>query len=266
MKKSIKVLGLSLALAPLVMLTACGGEQLGSKPNLDVNNAGSYSTATAEDFNQVAYDETTHDVKSDFAAYKIGLTMKGQDSKSGNGEVSFVGIFKVTEEKTEYAYSSYVNAEGVNAKIKYYVPGDGYCYADANIKGSIEGFDTSMDGKYKIDAKDVYGMFDEVSAAELANGYSYANILSMVEGFKGEGITIEKAERESKVNYKFTVAATEYSPELAIYFFYEDGKIVACQYEASAADASLKITIEAFDGEIEYPDFSSYKAFLPSLG
>lgn len=258
MKKSTKVLGLALALAPLSMLTACGG-QLDSKPNVNVNSAGSYSATTSEDFNQAVYDETTHDVKSDFVAYKIGMTMEGKDNDGSKGEMRFVGIFKATEEKQEFAYSSYISADGVNATVKFYVPGDGYYYTDANIKGNTEGFNTAANGKFKMTEKVASATFDKFSTAEIAETYTYTNLLSMVGDLKSDNVTVEKAEKGTKANYKVTVAAGEYLGEQTIYFLYENGKIVACQYETKMENASLKITIEAFDGNIEYPNFSDFK-------
>lgn len=264
MKKSMKVLGLALALAPLSMLTACGG-QLDSKPNVDINSAGSYSATTAEDFNNAVYDETTHVVKSNLVSYKMGVSIEGRDDNGEGGAIKFVGIFKATEEKQEYAYSSYVNVDEIEATIKYYVPGDGFGYADTNIKGKTEGLDASLNGKYKINEKVSNGIFDDISAADTASDYTYANILSMLDDFQTEDVTIEKAEKGTKVNFKITVVDTKYSSEQIFYFLYDNGKCVGCQYEASATNLSIKVTVEAFDGEIEYPDFSSYKDFLPSL-
>lgn len=252
MKKSLKIFALGATILPLGLLSACGG-QLDFNSSVNVNNAGAYSEVSAEDF--TSYVESTTEgqpaVNSNLLNYKLvySVDMDGTIAK-------LTGIVQQNQdETTEMAFKVTMSGEGNSANYSLYFPNSDYFYADLDVRYASEASGVNISGKYKFDAQNMDNEMSEIfSIITVREALNIDIVLNLV---SQNGIEVSMASRDDKVNYKFVKTNSQGEVELTYYALYENNSLVAMKSESG----KNFISIEYYDGGIEYPDFSGYKDF-----
>ena len=249
MKKTLKIFAFALAILPMGLLTACGGGQLDFNPNVNVNNAGTYSASTKEDFNEVVIDETTNE-NVDFSSYRMYMKMETKSKTIGNQTIPAMtilttGIYKINADgKLEMAIKNSTKTKDQTTDLEFYMPAGDYIYA--NMKMDSKAID--LDKKFRLPAEELSAVNNSTSNGE---DVSFADILDEVQD-ADSGITFEKATSGERTNFKITIEAGE--DDVVVYFLFENNEIVACQYNVGSL---LELKIEKYDGNIDFPSFGS---------
>ncbi len=259
MKKGLKVFALGALALPLSLLSACGG-QLDFKSSLNVNNAGAYSASSQEELTTYVQADSTDEtaVSTDLFSFKLYMEMKSSEAsqvataivkadKEGNVEIAS----KIT--------ASMPGENGGNVNFSLYYPGEDTYYADVNLAYRGEMAEMNIKGQYSFDingSESISGISPEYifSYAEMADVENIINSLT------GLNATVSKAEKNNKVNFKIEMEATGYMPASTYYIMFEDNALVGVKIEVGGEEHGM-ISIEKYDGEIQYPNFDNYKSY-----
>ena len=291
--KTLKNLFLSLLLVPMIfMFTACGG-QLDAKASC--NTSGDWKQSEAATTAYTSAINGTTAINAD--AYRF--TMEAKMKEGDKTEEFFVNaIMSKTEmaikasipkddgkgNNTSYIYMKdnklYMQGKDTDGKdVKYYMegislgdylgtltPGEGLSLGDDfDIVGSIiemikslgnpEGVKIYQSGNnFRIEINGsalVAALKTMIPAGESPNAAANEPSTS------NEEASLTAA---ANVNPFAEVEAILSSLKFNIYFnFTNDKKLTAFSFVAETKDSSFSLTVSAFDGKIEFPDFSSYK-------
>ena len=250
MKKGLKNLAWGLAILPLGLLTACG-DQLSFNSGINVNSAGAYEVSTAKEFTE--YTNSVQEENMSFSGYKMIYNIALENGDDALGEIKVNAILVANQEKTSYqgAIKFEATAEGEYMNMKMYLPetDSEHIYVDIKSSGSTE-----INGQMKIPYDLTGGDYGPVEQA-----LSMASVdvsLLFEEIATASDVSYEKAESGNKVNFK--VSDLEDS---TYYICFENGVLQGVLCEAN----NLYISIERFEGNVDYPNFSNYKESTEGL-
>lgn len=268
MKKSLKIALSALALVPCAALfVGCGQDQLSTKAK--INTEGTYTTSTKEAF--TTYTGESGAASTALSGYRFTMDAKVSGSLAGqsyNSSVLLNGIIKTSDTSVEAAFKMTMEGQDI---MKAYIK-DGYVYA--NVSASLMG--QSLKIKYEADVNDILGGFDEIGAAGPTSISDVQEILDFIN--ENNDLNIE-ASVEGEINkFHFSADSTDISAMLDsaseilgsdfdCYFVFDSdiltGAQVSFKYSMSSEDLGnanidAKITMEKFDGEINFPSFDGY--------
>jgi hypothetical protein len=244
-KKSIIAMLFSILVLPIALLfTACGTtSQLDTKATCDTR--GTYQTAaTTQELNE------TIGSQEDFATdgYRISSTIKMTMTGGSEMNISFNAIYKNNELAIKMVVPD-IMATIQSGKMKYtnayaYYKG-GYIYATMNGEKV----------KYQAQIEDMY---------DIENNFQYIKQYSNVEQLlnlvkSSSNISVFKDGNNFKVDFADSVAFSDAS--MYLNFNAENVlKALNLQFNISASTMNIgaAVTMSPFDGEIEFPDLSSY--------
>ncbi len=290
--KTLKNLFLSLLIVPMIfMFTACGS-QLDTKASC--NTSGDWKQSEAATTAYTAAINGTTSINAD--AYRLTLEAK---AKIGDKTEEYLvnAIMSKTEiavkmsvpkadgkgNETSYMYMKdnkvYMQAKGTDGKDeKYYYEVDGLgdlisstlesedfgLDDDFDIVGSLiemiksvgnqEGIKIYQSGNnYKIEIKGsaLFAALSEIMSQESPNAVTNEPSTS------NDDVSLTAA---ADVNPLAEVEAILGSLEFNIYFnFTSDNKLTAFSFVAKTNDMNFGLTVSAFDGKIDFPNFDDYK-------
>lgn len=251
--KKLKYLLLALILPAMFLFSACGDGQLGAQAQADIGNPENYVEATADQktaFTTILNNEEAVGVKT----YRItaDMVMSGVSTKMNC-------IYNVAGETLELAMKMEASMEGVTETVKCYVK-DNYAYGE--FQGQSGDAMKEMVGTNKIKEPVEGDMLSDVisSLDSLTLDYSVERAKELDLADEAIGLKVEVSGETTR--YELSREGAE---GIKIYFVFEAGVLNAVQLEmATEANGyipatSAKIVIEAFDGEIEFPDFNGFE-------
>ncbi len=293
MKNKLKYLALLLIL-PVVFAFAGCGSQLDGNAKVDTGKEAKYEAATMQDLtNYVDGLTETEDATAVPAGVKV--TVSFQAGSMANGK--FNVIFKTTETEgdvdVELAVRATVNAkidDETNLKVKadaYYK--EDVLYLDANVTGlpaEMAEMATTVNGKHKLDLSEMGGLLGLLGMAEgflpvETEELPIDNILGILADFDvaavaemlgGMGIEFDVSTYTEGVVTRFKLSAVdeETNDTIVAYLVFANGVLAGVKVDAQMTDGdevmSLSLALEAFAGNIEYPNFNNFQDFaMPEL-
>lgn len=290
MKNKLKYLALLLIL-PVVFAFAGCGSQLDGNAKVNTGREASYEAATMEDLTNYVATIT----EGDEAAVPTGakITVAFTAGTMANGKVNV--IFKVTEDEEENTNLEFAVRANVNykdgdtaGKVKadlYYK--DQVLYLDANVTGVDQATAAMVNGKQKLDLSEMGGiegllgmamMFLPEEATEEIP-FDMEMITGMFENFDLNVVLglLDMVPVEFEVSsyidgnitrFKLAAIDEETNDSIIGYLVFVNGVLAGVKVDARMAEGddimSLSVAIEAFAGDIQYPNFNGYtEAELP---
>lgn len=266
MKKSLKIALSALALVPCAALfVGCGQDQLATKAK--VNTEGTYAASSKEAF--TTYTGEGGAASTTLAGYRFTMDAKVSGSVTGqsyNSSVLLNGIIKTSATSVEAAFKMTMEGQDI---MKAYIK-DGYVYANVSLMGQ------NMKVKYEADANDILGGFDEIGAAgptsisdvqEILDFINNKNDLNIEASVEGEINKFHFFADSTDISAMLDSASTILGSDFDCYFVFDSdiltGAQVSFKYSMTSedlgnADIDAKITIEKYDGEINFPSFDGY--------
>lgn len=259
MKKGLKVLALGALALPLGLLSACGG-QLDFNSSLNVNNAGAYSASSQEELTTYVETETDSEpaVSTDLFSYRLVMDMRS-DEATQKATAIIQGDAQGNVEFASKITASLPGEDGGNINISMYYPGGDNYYADVNLAYRGEMADMNINGQFSF-ALEGTASIPGVSPDYIFMYAEMADVESLINSLAGSNATVSKAERDNKVNFKVEIEATQYMPASTYYVMFEDNDLVGVRVEVGG-DEGGTISIEKYDGDIEYPNFDNYQSY-----
>ena len=252
MKKGLKNLAWGLAILPLGLLSACG-DQLSFNSGINVNSAGAYKVSTAGEFTE--YTNSVQEENMSFSGYKMIYNMAIENGDS-MAELKMNAILVANQEKTSFqgAIKLEATAEGEYMNMKMYLPetDSEHIYVDISSSGSME-----INGQMKIPFDLTGGDFGPVEQALSMASIDVSQLFEEIA--TASDVSYEKAESGNKVNYK--VEYNSYDLNHTYYICFENGVLQGVLCESDG----IYISIERFEGEVNYPNFSNYKESTEGL-
>lgn len=265
MKKSLKIAFASLALIPCAALfVGCGQDQLATKAQ--VNTVGDYQKSSTEQFNTYTSDA---DTSTTLTGYRFTIEAKSKTtyaSQTVESDVLLNGIIKSSGTNLEAALRMTMQGQVL---MTTYIK-DGFIYADSSL--------LNMKYKQALTTDDIFGEMDK-AGLDSALPTSMSDIDSLLELIQGHGDFDVKASVEGNINkYHFSTKSIDLSKLMSLtnlgsdfdcYFVFDSniltGAQVSFKYSTDSvldanANVEAKVSIEKFDGEINYPSFDGYKS------
>ena len=248
--KKLKYLMLVLCLSFAFVLAGCGDGQFGAKAEADIGNPENYVVATAEQetaFTALLNDEEAVGVKS----YRI----TAETSASGM-TMNMNCLYNVAGENLELAMKVNVSMQGVSETVKCWIK-DNYAYG--------EFFGQSGDAmKQMLGSNKIKETVDGEILSDLIANLDTLTLEYCVERAKGldlsdEAISLKVETVEDVTRYEITRDGAG----VKIYLIFNAGVLNSVQLEMNeespyVGTTTAKIVIEAFDGEIEFPNLDSF--------
>ena len=173
-------------------------------------------------------------------------------------------IYNVAGETLELAMKMEATVEGRSEVVKCWVKDDS---AYGEFSGESGKMIEEMVGTNKIKEA-----VDGEMLSDLIESLDTLTLEYCVE--RGKELDLTLPEIGLKVDVQDGVTRYEISNEDAdgvkIYFLFEEGVLTSVQMEMASSSymgaTSVKVVIEAFDGEIEFPDFGGFKDVTALMG
>lgn len=256
MKRFLKVLMIAFVLVPcMAILTACGGNAF-TEPTVDTK--GTYSNSTAEAYNTFVADEDAKATFDESTGYKMSIDIETEAMEVAGQTIpgqkqNIVAIVTLTEEHEIAAMAFKMNMDmgTVKSTIEAYVPNDGYMYV--NGSGEVEGQHETVKGKTPMSFEDAM------------NGYDINFDMNIVNALlEAEGVVVKVAESGATTKYEISLeGAVEQFEDVKINLVFENkvltGMVFAGTMDMYGMEASYKVVMTSFDGEIKMPNFDSYE-------
>lgn len=289
MKNKLKYLALLLIL-PVVFAFAGCGSQLDGNAKVNTGREASYEAATMEDLTNYVATIT----EGDEAAVPTGakITVAFTAGTYANGKVNV--IFKVTEDEEENTNLEFAVRANVNykdgdtaGKVKadlYYK--DQVLYLDANVTGVDQETAAMVNGKQKLDLSEMGGLlgalgtvaenlpveteempFDMAMLPEMFENFDLNVVLGLLDIIPVE-FDVATYTDGNITRFKLSAIDEETNDSIIGYLVFVNGVLAGVKVDARMAEGddimSLSVAIEAFAGDIQYPNFNGYtEAELP---
>lgn len=265
MKKSLKIALASLALVPCAALfVGCGQDQLATQAK--VNTAGNYQKSSKEQFTTYSENTTT---STELTGYRFTMEAKTKttyESQSRESKVLLNGIIKASETNLEAAFKMTMDGQDI---MKAYIK-DGYVYADVSMLGE------NIKVKYKVNPKDILGEFAEIDTN--VGPTSISNVQEILDFINNtEGLEVVASVENNISKFHFSADSTDISAMLDSAskilgsdfdcFIVFDSNIltgaqISFKYSMNpafgSADVDAKISMEKYDGKIDFPKLNGY--------
>lgn len=292
MKNKLKYLALLLILPVAFAFTGCGGGQLDGNAKVNTGKEASYEAATMEDLTDYVATIT----EGDEAAVPTGakITVNFTAGAYANGKVNV--LFKVTEDEEENTNLEFAVRANVNykdgdtaGKVKadlYYK--DQVLYLDANVTGVDQETAAMVNGKQKLDLSEMGGIegllgmammflpgdvteempFDMAMLPEMFENFDLNVVLGLLDVIPVE-FDVATYTDGDYTRFKLSAVDAETNDTIVAYLVFVQGVLAGVQVNAQMTEGedvmSLAVAIEAFAGDIQYPNFNGYtEAQLPS--
>ena len=283
MKNKLKYLALLLIL-PVVFAFAGCGSQLDGNAKVNTGREASYEAATMEDLTNYVATIT----EGDEAAVPTGakITVAFTAGTYANGKVNV--IFKVTEDEEENTNLEFAVRANVNykdgdtaGKVKadlYYK--DQVLYLDANVTGVDQETAAMVNGKQKLDLSEMGGLlgllgmaegflpveteempFDMAMLPEMFENFDLNVVLGLLDIIPVE-FDVATYTDGNITRFKLAAIDEETNDSIIGYLVFVNGVLAGVKVDARMAEGddimSLSVAIEAFAGDIQYPNFNGY--------
>ena len=259
MKKSFKFIMMALFISFAFALSACGGGQLSVSAKADIGKAKDYTIATTDDTNalQTYVDQDT--AETDVNAYRLTLKMAMKEENKTVMSINYNGIIAAVENDLQMAVKMGINMQGIKGgAYMYYQNGVIAMQATGVMKYEMP------EGKTKVKATLPVGedVADIDQFAELLE-FDLEDVLADVEGmdFTSENIVVKVNTQNELIRYEITTLDTTGAVPVEtakLYLIFKNNKLVQTQAQMEMDGMEIVATIEAFEGEIEMPNFDDF--------
>ena len=248
--KKMKYLLVALLVCCCFMLTACGGGQLDVKAQANIGAEASYTATTATAATDFINAETS---ETEVDAYRMTIEMTTM------GTISMNAIVANTQDGLQMAMKmTQTDLTGKTATGTMYYVGDA-------IYGMFDQATATAMGYPSTNMKVVIPAEADVAETEfgMIEQYNMASILSNMENeLSAPGVTVTTSVEGDFTRFKVVteidgaVFGGEDSTSTT-YLVFKNNQLVSAQMETNVFGI-IKVVIEAFDGEIQFPDFTGF--------
>ena len=287
MKNKLKFLALLLILPAVFVFAGCG--QLDGDVRVNTGDDNRYQAVTAQAITD--YVEDAAEEETDVLPSGAKMTVEFEAGEMAKGKVNV--IFKTTEDadenvNIELAVRADVNAKIGNANLKAKADAfykEDVLYVDANVSGDAETnqmiAQMGINGKHKVDLSEMGGLqallgmagtfipVDELPIANIAGLIENFDISMLAQYIDGFGFDVSSYTDGDYTRFKLAVEDQETGDAITAYAVFVKGVLAGIKVDAKMTNegVEMKVTlnVEAFEGNIDYPNFNDFADFDADL-